>query len=147
LDPELYRSACVRRNLPHRRFHRILRESLSREVGSRLARPSQASRQHPGPPGLGLEAGERGCTRLAPDAVALEVLANPLVPVSATRERCRTGEGEPLVIDVADALECLERVGPVGVLYPGLRQPVVDLAARAVAVAQRRRGDLDRVRR
>jgi hypothetical protein len=77
--------------------------------------------------------------------VPLEVGPDRLVAEAARGERLGPRPGEALVVDVADALERVERLGPRLLRDACFRETRVDLPPRTVAVAQRARRELDRV--
>jgi hypothetical protein len=141
----LRRVAPVRKQLAERGFERLGGEALSLQLTGHLGRPSERRHEPPRPLRLALEPTERGRRGLLVDAVGLEVDADRLVPISPPGERRCTRRGVPAVVDVADALEGLERVDPSVGIDAGAFQPLVDLPPRPVAMPERLRGDVERV--
>jgi len=123
----------------------IGRETLPRQPRRGLPGTAEPVDQGTRPLRLRPERRDGGSTDLGGDSVLLEVGADRLVAEAAARERFGPRAREPLVVDVPDALERLERVGPRVVPHAGLREAQIDLASRAVAMAQRARRELDRV--
>ncbi len=98
-----------------------------------------------GPFCLRHEGGDRPGYRLGRDPVPGQVVPDPGVPVASVGECFRPRAREPLVIEVPDALEGLERVVPFVLVDPGPSEALFEIAARAVAMLQRARRDLDRI--
>src|SRR5437899_3424219 len=146
MDGELYPSARSVRNVDSEgRLERVLSEPLPGEVRPRLPGAAEPLDQARSPLRLGREGRDRLGDPLRRDPVPAQVVADPLVAVATVRQGLRPGAGEPRVIDVPDALERVERVGPQGLVDTGAREPLLDLSPRAVSVLQRARRDLDRV--
>jgi hypothetical protein len=136
----------IRKQGSEGRFERLRAEPLPLQLGCGLRRLPEPRSERPRPFGLGVDRVESGVGRLRRDAVRFEVVADRLVAVAALGERRRPRGREAAVVDVADALERLERVGTCRLFDPRLGEPLVDLPARAVAMPERLRGDVQRVR-
>jgi len=131
--------------LRKQRLERLGGEPLAPKLGRHLGRPALPVGERPRPLGFRLQGSHRGGRRLAGDAVLREQVQDRLVAVAAARE----GGGPPgrvaPVVDPADALERLERVGAGRLVHACPFEPVLHLAPRAVAVPQRPRGEIDRI--
>ena len=140
LRPRLPQS--LRRTLP--RIASALKP-LRRSWAADFGVPPEPIGQLCGTLGLGREPGQRRLDGFGLDAPASQVEANRSVTLPAAREDLRAGDREAAVVDVADLLEPVERLGSFGFAHPGLRKPLVELGPRAVVVAQRAGCDLDRI--
>jgi hypothetical protein len=136
----------IRKQGSERRFERLRAESLPLQLGCRLRRLAESRGECPRPGGFRLDRREGRLRCLRRDPVRLEVMADRLVSVAAIGEGCRPRRREAVVVDVADALERLERIGTRRFFDPRLGEPLVDLPPRPVAVTERLRGDVQRVR-
>jgi hypothetical protein len=136
----------IRKQGSEGRLERLRAESLPLQLGCCLGRLPEPRSERPRPLGLWLDRIEGRLGGLGRDPVRLEVMADRFVAIAAVGERGRPRGREAVVVDVADALERLERVGTLRFFDPRLGEPLVDLPARAVAVAQRLRGDVEWVR-
>ena len=93
----------------------------------------------------GSSAASAASTCSARDPAPLEVVADQRVARAAGGELLRPRAGEALVVHVADPLERLERLLPLGRPHAALREARVELRGRPVAVAQRAERLLDGV--
>src|SRR5581483_198237 len=141
--PALYASCFVRRNDPRlppgrvaaeRRLDRVLREPLPGQMRGRAhaAAPPGDDRRRPEP--LRLERRERRGDLLGSDPAPLEVVTDRRVAEPARGQRTRPPAGEARVVEVAHALERLERLDAPRLVDPGPPETLRHLGARAVAV-------------
>src|SRR3954452_16298156 len=144
VDRESYNSGRSVRNVEAEgRFEGIRTEPLASPRPARFRAPAEPFDERLGPLGLGRQRRERVGRVVARDAVTRQVVTDPLVAVTAVRQRSRPSAGEPLVIDIPNALERVEGVAAFRLVDPRAFEPLLDVAARAVAVLQRPGGDLD----
>src|SRR5437763_1731156 len=127
------------------RLEALLAEPFPCQMGAGLRRATEPLDERRRPLRLRDERRERRSRGLRPDRVARQVGANPGVAVPAPRQRPRSRGGEPLIVDVADALERLERLETVVVVEARPREAVLDLSPRPVPMLERPCRDLDRV--
>src|SRR5436305_8765266 len=151
---ELYNSRALRRKHSRDRHKASIRdvdtqgalqgvraETLSRQVGTRLRRATQSFDERTGPVRVRSEPRDRRERDLRPDPMPGQVPADPLVAVTAARQRSRPSAGEPLVVDITDALERVE--GFLAFVDSGAREKLVQFPPRAIAVPKRPGRDLD----
>jgi hypothetical protein len=123
-----YRSSRPRRNVrADRRLDRVGVEASPGEQRSGLGAPSAPSRHRRGTLPLRLECSEDGRRNIALDPPPGQVVQDRLVSVAACGESLRACESEPAVVDVADALERLDRLCPRILRNTGLLEADVEL--------------------
>jgi len=145
---ELYNSGVEFRNVTRkRRSDGLSAEPFPGELRSRSRAGAQTSDELPRAEILRFEPGDRRLAHLGGDAVADEVVPDCLVAVPSFRKRRGPRASEPPVVEVTEPLQCFERSRSRSLVKAGLREPVVDLATRAVAVAERPNREVDRVAR
>lgn len=124
-------------------------------LGAEPAGHEIASRARPTAPPLddgarplrfGLEESERPLLELDPDATALEVGCDRGVPVPAFRKRCRTRGSEALVVEDAGTPERGKRLVPFACRNTAPVEAFAELCDRPIAVHERARGELERLR-
>src|SRR5215208_717495 len=148
LTASLYGLGVVRREpVPQRSVDRLAREALREEVTGRPRGRSASLHDAPGADELRLERLDRRLRRAAVDPVALEVEPDRGVALAAAGESFRTCLREARVVEVAEAREGLERLGSGRCVDAGPLEPLLDLVRRPVAMAERPRRELDRIRR
>ena len=118
-----------------------LRRSCAADFGVRPSRSAKCDC----PFGLGREPRQGGLDGFRLDAPASQVETNRSITLSTAREHLRPGDREAAVVDVADLLEPVERLGSLGFAHTALRKPLVELGARTVMMAQQAGCDLDRI--
>ena len=123
---ELYNSAPGARNGS---FDGVLAEALACQMTGGLRPWPQAGDHGFGPFALRRQPGDRLVGGLVADPVPAEVVPDVLVAVATIRKGPRPGPCEPLVVDVADALQRLERGRPPVLVDPCLGEPLLHLAA------------------
>ena len=142
----LYNSRPTSRNgLADGGFDRVLGEAVPAQLPRRFRRAPSRSARARGAHRLGLERAEGLLDRLCVEAALLQVEADRLVPPATACEGLSADDGQASVVDVADPLEGVERLVPLGRVDPCLRQPFVELVPRAVVAAKRTRCELDRI--
>ena len=131
-EAPLYNSVGVAANLvaehpSSRRLDRILPKAFPPQERCRPRAGPQPGDQSGRPISLGLESRERlgGCSRL--DAVPPQEVPDSLVAVPSLGEGGSPCPGVAAVVEVADPLERLERLGPPGVVDAGPGEPLVKL--------------------
>jgi hypothetical protein len=123
-----YRSSRPRRNVrADRRLDRVGVETAPGEQRSGLRAPSAPRRNRRRALPLRLECGEGGRRDIALDSPPGQVVQDRLVSVAACGEGLRPCEGEPAVVDVANALERLDCLCPRILCNPGLVEAGVEL--------------------
>jgi len=104
-----------------------VREPLSGEPARDRRSPAEPLDQRQSSLGLRRQLGQRGTDCLRDEPVLPQVGADRRVSKAASGKSVRAGQGEAVVIDVADALERLERIGPRVLIDAGPGEPAVDL--------------------
>jgi hypothetical protein len=137
--------APVRKPSLEGRLECVEPEAFPLQLGGHARRRTEAGDERLCPVGFRLERCDAGFGGVHRRPFRLEERTDRLVPVAPGRERLGPRRGEPQVVQVADALERVERVGPCVLVDAGLRKPVVDLAPRAIAVAECARRQVERV--
>ena len=129
MEGELYNPARSFRNVESEsRLERVCSEPFPGEVGARLGAAPEALDRGSGTCHFRLQSGDCLTDRLGRHSVLGQIELDPFVPIPTLGERLRTGAGEPLVVDVADALEGVERVGSPVFVDPRAREAILDLA-------------------
>jgi hypothetical protein len=141
----LRRIIRVRKRPPEDRLENVEREALPLQLSGDALRPAELQGEPLRTLPFRGECGDRALDRLGRGALRLEQVPNRLVPEAAAGERVGAGRRVPGVVHVADALERVERVGPFVVFDSRALEAIVDLAPGAIAMAERPRGEIDRV--
>src|SRR5215203_7466895 len=148
LTAPLYGLGVVRREpVPQRSVDRLAREALREEVTGGPRGRSASLDDIPGANELRLERLDRRLRRPAVDPVALEVEPDRGVALAAGGESFRACLREARVVEVAEAREGLERLGSGRCVDADPLEPLLDLVRRPIAMAERPRRELDRIRR
>ena len=133
-----YRSRRPRRNVrPDRRLHGLGVEAAPGEQGRRLAAPAEAGRQRHRAFVLGLQGAHGGRCDIAVDPPAGEVVQDRRVTVAPSSERSRARRSDPVVVDVADAFQRLERLPARRFRNARPLEAGVELLPRPVPVRER----------
>ncbi len=116
-------------SLAGRCLYRLVAEALPAESRGGL-RPRPETGDEPSSPlALGLELRDRVGRLGLRETVLLEEVTDALVAVPALGEGGRPRACVSAVVEVADPFEGLERLCAPGVVHPGSRKPLVELAA------------------
>ncbi len=126
-------------------FDRALGEAVPAELRSCFRGATEPHGECPSPHRLGLERGDGRVDRFCLDAPLLEVEADRLVPPPPPREGLSASGGQACVVEIADPLEGVECLVPLGLADPCFRQALVELVPGTIVAAKSTRGELDGV--